>query len=59
MRLTGNDATHRLEALNRNDAAAAIEVIEDILNFFYDLDYKSARVKKPMRAAAKSPGSVQ
>jgi hypothetical protein len=56
MRLTGNFAAHRLEALSRSDAAAAIEVVEDLLNFFYDLDYKASKVKNPARPSTKSGG---
>jgi hypothetical protein len=54
VRLTGNSAAHRLEGVSRDDAALAIEVIEDLLNLFYDLDYKASRVRNPMRAATKS-----
>lgn len=61
VRLTGNRAAHGLEALTRSEAASAIEVMEDLLNFFYDLDYKASRVKNPMKAATKSGnlGQVQ
>jgi hypothetical protein len=32
-RVTGNDAAHRLEALTREEARAAFDVVEAILNF--------------------------
>jgi len=54
VRLTGNNAAHRLEGVSRDDAALAIEIVEDLLNLFYDLDYKASRVRSPIRAASKS-----
>jgi hypothetical protein len=54
VRITGNSAAHELEALSRAEAALAFEVIEDLLNFFYELDYKASRVRNPMRAATRS-----
>jgi hypothetical protein len=41
-RFTGNQAVHQLEAL--------IEVMEDLLNFLYELDYKASRLRKSSRA---------
>jgi hypothetical protein len=61
-RLAGNDAVHELQALTRDDARASIEVMEDLLNFLYDLDYKASQIRNSSkRAAFKSttPGSVQ
>jgi hypothetical protein len=57
----GNFATHELKALSRDDARIAIQVMEDLLNYFYDMDYKASRVRNPRRAAFNSikPGSVQ
>ncbi len=49
VRLTGNRAVHRLEPLSKDDAAAAIDVIEDLLNFLYDLDYKASKIRNPMK----------
>jgi hypothetical protein len=40
-RFTGNEAVHELQAPSREDLASAIEVMEDLLNFLYDLDYKA------------------
>ena len=42
----GNVAAHELEAPNREDLKLAIEVIEDLLNFLYELDYKAQQLKK-------------
>jgi hypothetical protein len=49
-RFTGNQAVHQLEAPNPNDARLAIEVMEDLLNFLYELDYKASRLRKSSRA---------
>jgi hypothetical protein len=48
-RFTGNQAVHRLESPTRGDTKLAIEVMEDLLNFLYELDYKASR----LRATAK------
>ena len=40
-RFMGNDAVHELEAPKPKELALAIGVIEDLLNFFYELDYKA------------------
>jgi hypothetical protein len=40
-RFTGNEAAHELQAPSRADLASAIEVMEDLLNFLYELDYKA------------------
>lgn len=57
-RITGNDAAHRLEALSRDDVRATIEVVEDLLNFLYDLDYKASQVKKVARINSAKSGFV-
>jgi hypothetical protein len=62
LRITGNDAAHRREPLTRDDARTAVGVMEDLLNFLYDLDYKASRVTSASRIGSlKSikPGSVQ
>jgi uncharacterized protein DUF4145 len=62
LKVTGDGAAHQLRALTRDDARRAIEVMEDLLNFLYDLDYKASQLPKdPKRVAFKSakPGSVQ
>jgi hypothetical protein len=57
-RITGNAAAHRLEALTRDEARAAFDVIEAILNFLYDLDYKASQVKKRAPINSASSGFV-
>jgi hypothetical protein len=61
LRLFGNDAAHRLEALTRGKAHEAIGVMEHLLNHFYDMDYRASQVKHPEKVAFDSlkPGSVQ
>ena len=43
-RFLGNKALHELETPSAKDIALAIEVIEDVLNVIYELDYKSGRL---------------
>jgi uncharacterized protein DUF4145 len=60
-RFAGNDAAHRLEPLSRDQARTAISLIEDLLNYFYDLDYKALQMRSASSKAefrAFKPGSV-
>ena len=50
-RFAGNDAAHDLEAMYPTDAENAIEVMEGLLNFLYDFDYKAARIKDASKRA--------
>jgi hypothetical protein len=43
-RFLGNNALHQLATPTRKELALAIEVVEDILNVVYELDYKSGRL---------------
>jgi hypothetical protein len=43
-RFLGNTALHELERPSAADLAGSIEVIEDVMNVIYELDYKSARL---------------
>jgi hypothetical protein len=45
-RFMGNRAIHELEAPNNFELSTALDVIEDILNFFYALDYKASLLGK-------------
>jgi hypothetical protein len=40
-RFTGNEAAHELQAPDLSDLRVAIEVMEDLLNFLYELDYRA------------------
>jgi hypothetical protein len=44
IRFLGNDATHELDSLSRDEIMIAIEIMEDVLNYIYELDYKSSRI---------------
>ena len=45
-RLAGNRAAHdgEIDALSRDETRQAIEVVQDLLNFLYDLDYKASQL---------------
>jgi len=43
-RFMGNEAAHELQAPARAELQLAIEVMEDLLNFLYELDYKARRL---------------
>lgn len=49
-RFMGNDAVHELAAPKQNELELAIGVIEDLLNFFYELDYKASQLREMRRA---------
>lgn len=45
-RFMGNMAVHELEHPDKKDLKLAIEVIEDLLNYIYDLNYKASLLNK-------------
>jgi hypothetical protein len=45
-RFTGNDAVHKLKAPERETVKEAIAVMEDLLNFLYELEYKAIKLSK-------------
>ncbi len=51
-RFAGNDAAHRLEPLCRDHAAKAISIVEDLLSYLYDLDYKAIQMRDTSKRAA-------
>jgi hypothetical protein len=53
-RFLGNTALHELDRPPAEDLAEAIEVIEDVMNVIYELDYKSARLYKRVKPAPKA-----
>ncbi len=55
-RFMGNDAVHELAAPKSNELALAIGVIEDLLSFFYELDYKASQLRE-MRRKKKAKGA--
>lgn len=60
-KVSGDDAAHRLQTLTRDDARTAIEVIEHLLNHFYDMDDKASHGRNPKKLVFDSvkPGSVK
>ena len=51
-RFLGNTALHRLNRPPAEDLAMAIEVMEDVMNTIYELDYKSARLYRRVKPSA-------
>lgn len=48
-RFMGNEAAHELQAPTEDDLRLAIEVMEDLLDFLYSLDYKASRLRRSER----------
>lgn len=48
-RFMGNTAVHELRAPDASDLHLAIEIVEDILNYLYDLDYKLTALNERQR----------
>lgn len=44
IRFLGNSAAHELDSLSREEILIAIEIMEDVMNYTYELDYKSSRI---------------
>jgi hypothetical protein len=60
LRFMGNEAVHELAAPKRTELALAISVIEDLLNFLYELDYKAAQLREMRKnKRVKSPKQVK
>lgn len=54
LRFIGNDAAHGLKVSNTKELKMAIEICEDLLNYLYELDYKSSYLLKQIR-----PGRIK
>jgi Domain of unknown function (DUF4145) len=50
-RFIGNTALHELTAPSQEDLRLAIEICEDLLNYLYELDYKTRRLVTSRRGA--------
>jgi hypothetical protein len=48
-RFMGNDAVHKLAVPKAQEVASAVGVIEDLLNFLYELDYKASQLREMRR----------
>jgi hypothetical protein len=55
-RFMGNEAAHELQAPSESDLRLAIEVMEDLLNFLYELDYKARSL---LEGGVPSPSTVR
>ena len=58
LRFMGNQAAHELEPPSGYDLVVALEICEDLLNYLYELDYKTSRLahlKKQFTQAAELP----
>jgi hypothetical protein len=51
----GNKAIHELAAPKSEELALAISIIEDLLNFLYELDYKASRLREMRRTNKPKP----
>lgn len=45
-RFIGNEAIHELTTPNKDNLSLAIDVIEDLLNYLYELDYKATQLNE-------------
>jgi hypothetical protein len=54
-RFMGNKAVHEFAAPKRTELALAISVIEDLLSFLYELDYKAYRLQELRRNKKPKP----
>ncbi len=52
-RFMGNTAIHELTSPKREELRLAIEIIEDLLNYLYDLDYKLKRLSTSQKQRPK------
>jgi hypothetical protein len=57
-RFLGDKALHELAPPQQKELALAIEVMEDVLNLVYELDYKSGRLYRLAARPKKAPGEA-
>jgi hypothetical protein len=57
-RFLGDKALHELEPPQQKELALAIEVMEDVLNVVYELDYKSGRLYRLASRAREAAGEA-
>ncbi|MBI5382853.1 MAG: DUF4145 domain-containing protein [Opitutae bacterium] len=58
LRFMGNQAAHELEPPSGYDLAVALEICEDLLNYLYELDYKTSRLAHWKKQLAQAPDST-
>jgi hypothetical protein len=58
-RFMGNEAAHELDPPKANELALAIGIIQDLLNFVYELDYKASQLREMRKNRAAKPKKKQ
>ena len=58
-RFIGNDAIHELTPPKAEALRLAIEIVEDLLNFLYELDYKASRLTRYRQTGSLDPAPVR
>jgi hypothetical protein len=58
-RFMGNDAAHELAPPKLTELALAIGIIQDLLNFVYELDYKASQLREMRRNRVTKPKKKQ
>jgi Domain of unknown function (DUF4145) len=54
-RFMGNEAAHELDPPKPNELALAIGIIQDLLNFVYELDYKASQLREMRKNRMSKP----
>jgi hypothetical protein len=54
-RFMGNEAAHELDPPKVNELALAIGIIQDLLNFVYELDYKASQLREMRKNRMSKP----
>lgn len=58
-RFSGNEAAHELVPLTREEAVVALDVMEGLLNYLYDLDYKASLIKHAQKQGSRPKPAQQ
>ncbi|WP_159453546.1 DUF4145 domain-containing protein [Geoanaerobacter pelophilus] len=58
LRFIGNEAAHELTAPTLYELKLAIEICEDLLNFFYELDYKAHKLTSSRTLSNRNVGEL-
>lgn len=58
IRFMGNDSAHELDSFSREEVLIALEIMEDLMNYTYELDYKSSVMLNIMNQKRLTKGSM-
>lgn len=58
VRMFGNEAAHELSAPSREHVGKALKIIDDLMNFFYELDYDARELYSGFHERANRTGLV-